>query len=107
MATHGWIVILASIPVNNGRDDGLALSLRGLLLWSLVPGLAGYLVLASLLAWCWHQNPYNRLGWSDAVLYPLRRDEISSRKGQAFLAAGTELWRGRKFHSMDFRSLRR
>src|SRR5437763_9527348 len=74
--------------VEGKHHDGLALSLRGALLWAAGLVLTGWLGLATLLWGFWQRNPYNLLGWADAALYPIRRDEITARKGQAIIAEG-------------------
>jgi hypothetical protein len=75
------------------REDGIALSLRGALVWSLALLLAGWLAVTGLAYWFWQRNPHNLLTYADALLYPLRRAEIVEKKGRAFLAQGTELAR--------------
>jgi hypothetical protein len=75
-----------------------AINMRGALLWGIALAMAEYLAVASLLAWLWQRNAYNRLTWSDAVLYPIRRREIAAKKGEALIAEGKELWRQKRWH---------
>lgn len=79
-------------------DSGLAVSIRGVLLWSASLGLGMYLAGASALFCFWQRNPYNLLTWGDAVLWPLRREEVSVKKGQAWIAEGMDVWRSKKYH---------
>ncbi len=73
------------------RGDGLAISVRGLLLWSLALALVAYLGGTLVLASFWQRNPYALLTYQDALLYPLRRAEVAQKKGRAFIAEGSEL----------------
>ncbi len=85
------------------REDGIAISLRGLLVWCGSLLLAGWLAVTSLAFWFWQRNPHNLLTYGDAFLYPLRRAEIAEKKGRAYLAQGTELARaGRWFDAEKF-----
>ncbi|MSU24967.1 MAG: hypothetical protein EXS32_14260 [Opitutus sp.] len=79
------------------HDDGLAISVRGLLLWLLTGTVVAYLAAATALFWFWQRNPYCLLTYSDAVLYPLRRGEVLAKKGQAFIAQGTDSLRAKKW----------
>lgn len=76
---------------------GFVISVRGLVIWvaSAIPllWLAGFTALYFL----WQANPYSHLEYTDALLYPFRREEISRKKGQAFIAQGTDLWREKKY----------
>jgi hypothetical protein len=76
---------------------GVAVSIRGALLWSAALLMAAYVAGATALFWYWQRNPYSILTYSDAVLYPFRRSAIDAKKGQAFIAQGTDLFRARKY----------
>ncbi|MES2692427.1 MAG: hypothetical protein V4773_03065, partial [Verrucomicrobiota bacterium] len=90
----GFYVRVEGVP-----DSGLAISVRGLLCWMAVFAMVGYVTLASVLfKVIWLKNPYNRLTYTDALLYPLRRDEIAQKRGQAYLAKGMEFFQQQKFH---------
>lgn len=84
--------------VEGKRDDGLAISGRGLLLWTLGLVVAAYVGGATALYFLWQRNPYSVLSYADAVFYPWRREAIAAKKGQAFIAEGTDLWRQKKYH---------
>ena len=76
---------------------GVAISVRGLLLWSAGLALVAYLAGATALFWLWNRNPYSMLTYSDAILYPFRRAQISEKKGQAFIAQGQDLYRAKRY----------
>ena len=84
---------------SGGRSRGLAISMRGLLLWGLVATAAGYCAVAGYVVWKLDQRPYNFVRYTDMLLYPIRKDEIARLRGQASIAEGfDELkkgnWRG-------------
>src|SRR4051812_28639767 len=69
--------------VEGRRNSGLAISLRGLLIWCAALAVAAYLAGATALYVLWSRNTYSLLTYGDAVLYPVRRAAISEKKGQA------------------------
>jgi tetratricopeptide (TPR) repeat protein len=79
------------------REDGIAISGRGLLLWG--AGLAGvaWVALATAGFWFWQRNPYSLLTYQDALLYPLRRAAIVEKRGKAYLAEGLDLVRAERW----------
>ncbi len=80
------------------REDGLALSVRGLLILGVMMALTGWVALATAGFWIWERNPYSQLTYTDALLYPLRRAAIAEKRGQAAITQGMELARGGKWH---------
>lgn len=80
------------------RDTGLAISVRGLLAWTSAMAVVVYLAGATVLFWIWNRNPYSLLTYGDAVLYPVRHEAITEKKGQAFIAQGQELFRAKRWH---------
>lgn len=79
-------------------DSGLAISVRGLLIWAAVLAAAGYAAAATALYWgVWRNRPYNELTYADALFYPVRRAEILEKKGRAFIAQGQALYRESKY----------
>lgn len=82
-----------------GRRRGIAVSGFGLLGWSAGLVVAAYFAGATLLYTLWSRNSYNLLSYSDALLYPLRRQVIFEKKGQQFIAQGSDLWREQKVHA--------
>ena len=55
-----------------GRSRGLAISLRGILLWGLAACVAGYFAIAGYVFWKLDRRPYNFVRYTDILLYPLR-----------------------------------
>ncbi len=78
-------------------DDGLAVSVRGLLAWGSGLALAVYLAGAGVLFYVWNRNPYNTLTYGDAVLYPARRAQISTKIGRSFNAQGLDAWNAKNY----------
>lgn len=79
------------------REDGIAISLRGVTLWSLAALVAGYVAATAALWSFWQRNPYCLLTYADAFLYPVRRGEVAQKKGRAFIAEGQELVKANKW----------
>ncbi len=82
-----------------GRSRGLAISLRGILLWGLAACVAGYFAIAGYVFWKLDRRPYNFVRYTDILLYPLRYKQIDELRGQGAIAEGfDELkkgnWRG-------------
>lgn len=80
------------------RGDGLAISVRGVLLWLLALGVVLYFAAATALFWIWQRNPYSILTYGDAVTYPFRRAALQEKRGRAYLAQGMDLSRAGKHH---------
>ncbi len=83
--------------VEGEPDSGLAISLRGVLAWGAACGALAYVGAATALHSVWQRNPHNLLTYTDALLYPLRRQEISEKKGRAFIAQGQEWFLEKKY----------
>ena len=79
------------------HEEGLAVSLRGLLGWCGVAAVAAYLAFATALFWFWQQNPYSLLTFGDALLRPVRREAVRDLQGQAFIAQGTDALRAKRY----------
>lgn len=71
-----------------GRGRGLAVSIRGVLLWGAAAGLAAYFTGAAYVYWRLERRPYNFVRYSDILLYPIRFEKIEKLRGQAIIAAG-------------------
>ncbi len=80
-----------------GLEGGIAISVRGVLAWSCVMAVVGWVALATAGFWIWQRNPYTLLTYSDALCYPFRRAAITGKQGQAFNAQGLDLWRAQKW----------
>jgi hypothetical protein len=82
----------------DGRhDDGLAISVRGVLLWGGGTAALAYLAFATALFWFWQRNPYSLLTFPDALLRPVRRADVRDRQGQAYIAQGRDALRAKRF----------
>lgn len=103
--------------VDGKHDDGLAISVRGVLYWMFGCLVAAYLAFATALFFFWERNPYSILTYEDALLRPLRREEVRDKQGQAFIAQGEDALRakhwaegvallrqGLAYHPGDFRA---
>lgn len=76
-----------------GRGQGLALSLRGVLAWGLVAGVAAYLAGGGYYWWKQNQRPYNYVTYPDVLLYPLsaqKRAEVRALQGKSMIAEGMD-----------------
>ena len=51
------------------REDGFAISVRGVLLWAVATGTVLYFAGALALASFWQRSPYSLLTYPDALLY--------------------------------------
>jgi hypothetical protein len=72
-----------------GRGTGLAVSIRGALLWSLLACVVGYFSGAGYYWWKQEQRTYNYVRYTDVLLYPLsakKRREVRELQGQAMIA---------------------
>jgi predicted Zn-dependent protease len=69
-------------------DSGLAISVRGLLLWFAGLCLAGYLAAATALLFWLDRNPYNQVAFADTVTLPWRWRQFQSLRGQSLIAEG-------------------
>lgn len=79
------------------RDDGLAISVRGLLLWSGAGLVLAYVAAATALFWIWQRNSYSLLTYEDALLRPVRTKEVRDLQGQAFIAQGMDSMRAKRY----------
>ncbi len=71
-----------------GRSRGLAVSIRGALLWAFMACVAGYCAIAGFVWWKLQQKAYNYVTYTDLLLYPIRKDEIDVKRGQAMIFEG-------------------
>ncbi|HEY0945476.1 MAG TPA: hypothetical protein VGD81_09410 [Opitutaceae bacterium] len=79
------------------RRRGLVISLRGLLAWAAALAVVGWFAAASALFLWLERRPVNFVSWTDCVLLPLRWDEVSRKRGQAYIAEGQEDFRARRW----------
>jgi tetratricopeptide (TPR) repeat protein len=76
--------------VEGQRFSGLAIRLRGLLLWSLGGLVFGYLGAVSALFLVWNRNPSLGLGYGEMLLLPSHWDSIRERRAKASVDAGIQ-----------------
>lgn len=69
---------------------GLAMSVRGLLRWTLVLGLSGYLAGAAVIARWFARSPYNQIKFADVLAWPVQREHVATLRGRAWLGQGKE-----------------
>jgi hypothetical protein len=74
--------------VEGTPGDGLAISVRGLLLWGLGCAVALYCGSAAAIYAVRRRNPYNLVTYSDVLLWPWQRARLSELTGRALLAEG-------------------
>ena len=79
------------------KQSGLAISVRGILIWGLAMAATAYVAGALALGYFWQRNPYNRLTYVDALFYPFRRSSIVVKKGEAFIAEGQDMLKAKKW----------
>ncbi len=74
--------------VKGAPGSGLAVSVRGVLLWGLGCSLALYCGGAAAIYAVRSRNPYNLVSYSDILRWPWQRARMSELTGRALLAAG-------------------
>lgn len=78
-------------------DSGLAISLRGLLAWLVLFGLAGYVAGAAAVAHWLARNPYNHIDYADVITWPVRREAVARLRGRAWLAEGDDALKAKRW----------
>ncbi len=76
------------VPSKSGRHQKLRIMVRGLLLWLAGMATAAYLAAAGALYYWLDQRPFNLVTLADCVLAPVRWDEITRKRGDAYIAEG-------------------
>lgn len=71
-------------------DSGLAISVRGLLRWSLILGLAGYIGGAAVVTRLFARAPHNQIGFADVLTWPVRRQHMAELRGRSWIARGLD-----------------
>ena len=77
--------------------DGVAISVRGLLLWGLGCSVALYCGGAAAIYAVRSRNPYNLVSYSDVLLWPWQRAHMSELTGHALLAEGLADLQARRY----------
>jgi hypothetical protein len=81
----------------SGRGTGLAVSVRGLICWGFLAATLAYFVGAGYVWWKLERNPYNFVRYTDILLYPVKRKEISELRGKALIAEGMDDLKAQKW----------
>jgi tetratricopeptide (TPR) repeat protein len=68
--------------------SGFAISLRGLLAWTLVFAVLSYFAVAGAATYWFRRNPYTTITYSEVLTWPLRREEVARLRAKAWLAQG-------------------
>lgn len=93
-----WVLGLFGFYDRGGkRRRGLVVSLRGALAWGAALAVTGWFLAASVLFTWLERRPVNYVTWTDCVLLPLRWDEISRKRGQAYIAEGLDDFRAKRW----------
>ena len=72
----------------NPAEDGLAISVRGFLLWGLTCTIALYCSGAAAIYAVRRHNPHNLVRYSDILLWPVQRARIAVLTGRSLIADG-------------------
>ncbi len=79
------------------REDGFAISVRGVMSGAIVMLVAAYVAGTAALFSFWQRNPYCLLTYGDAFWYPVSRASVTAKKGQALIAEGQDLLKANKW----------
>lgn len=85
----------------SGRGLGLAVSLRGALLWGLLLAVVAYFAGAGYFWWKLDRRRFNFVRYSDVLLYPLsgeKRREVRELQGRALIAEGLADLQAQQWH---------
>ena len=83
LGVYSWYDRVAGKPWS-----GLAISVRGLLLWGLGCSVGLYLSGTAAIYAVRSRNPYNLISYSDVLLWPGQRARMTELTGRAFIAEG-------------------
>ena len=78
------------------RENGFAISERGVMGWAMVMLVAAYVASTAVLFSFWQRNFYCLLTYSDAFWYPVWRAPVAAKKGQSSIAGGQDLLKANK-----------
>jgi hypothetical protein len=68
--------------------SGFAISVRGLLVWTVVFAVIAYFAVAGAATFWFRRSPYNTITYTDVLTWPLRREEVARLRAKAWLAQG-------------------
>lgn len=72
------------------RNSGLVISIRGLLILTFILAVIAYVAAGTALFLWLDRKPHNYVTFTDALLYPVRAQVISEKRGQAYLDEGID-----------------
>lgn len=72
------------------RDSGLVISVRGLLIFTVIFAVIAYVAAGTALYLWLDRKPHNYVTYTDALLYPLRTQAITEKRGQGYLDEGID-----------------
>ncbi len=79
------------------RAEGIAVSIRGVLIWLMLLGAGIYAAGAGFVWLRWQRQPHFDVSYADVLFAPLRREELAKKRGQALLAEGQEHFQARRW----------
>ena len=86
---HWWFGLFGFYEHMKGyQRSGLVFSVRGLLTLALILAALGYVGSATALFLWLDRAPHNYVSYPDTLLWPLRRDVIREKRGQAYIDDG-------------------
>lgn len=86
---HWWFGLFGFYEHMKGyQRSGLVFSVRGLLTLALILAALGYVGSATALFLWLDRAPHNYVTYTDTLLWPLRRDAIREKRGQAYIDDG-------------------
>ncbi len=72
------------------RNSGLVISVRGLLIWSLLLAVMAYVAAGTALYLWLDRKPHNYVTYTDALLFPVRQQQVNEKRGQGYLDEGID-----------------
>ena len=77
--------------------SGFVISVRGVIRWGLAVGVIGYSAIMTVVARRLAQDPFNQIGFSDLLAWPVRRERVAELQGRAWLARGNAALEARRW----------
>lgn len=97
--TADWRFGLYGRYVRRGATNtaGIAISVRGVLIWLGVLAFLGYVAGATVLHSWLERRPFNQVTWVDCFLLPARYDEIKVKRGEAYIQEGLDDFKNKRW----------
>lgn len=77
--------------------SGFVVSVRGVVCWVLALGVSGYLAVVGVVGRRLARDPFNQIGISDLLAWPVRRERIAELRGRAWVAQGFAAFEARRW----------